>query len=165
MLTAPERAQPRVDGMRTKLVVALLAFLTLPAAASARPVPDSALVAIDRKAVNRNFMPTRMLPGYTFAGWSYRNGVLRIRFRDKAGRTVDWTVAPMTGRCDTGKQRSFQLSGNKVWWAQGGGVRRAWRCVFGMDGAALRLTALSAAPPSSLADVGLGRVVASGKRY
>ena len=86
-------------------------------------------------------------------------------FRNKAGRTIDWTVAPMAGTCDAGKQKSFQLAGNKVWWSQGGGVQRAWRCVFGQDGKPLRLTASSTTPPTNLADVGLGRVVASGKRY
>ena len=78
---------------------------------------------------------------------------------------MQWTVAPMTGACDAGKQKSFQLAGNKVWWAQDGGAQRAWRCVFGQDGKPLRLTASSTTPPAKLADVGLGTVVASGKRY
>ncbi len=151
--------------MRRITVVALLAALALPVAGFARPVPDAALLVIDGKAVNRNFLPTRMLPGYSYASWSYRNGVLGISFRNKAGRTLVWAVAPMTGRCDTGRQASFQLGGNKVWWAQSGGVQRAWRCVFGMDGIPLRLTASSATPPSKLAGVGLGVVAASAKRY
>jgi|tagenome__1003787_1003787.scaffolds.fasta_scaffold20219142_2 hypothetical protein len=151
-----------------KLVAALLvgAVLVGPAAAaSVRPVSGTPLLSIDRKAVNRNFLPTRMLPGYTYASWSYRNGVLRLGFRNPAGSTIAWTVAPMNGSCDRGKQGSFQLAGNKVWFAQGEGVQRAWRCTFGMDGRAVRVTASSATSPSRLAGVGLGTVVASAKRY
>ena len=88
-----------------------------------------------------------------------------MRFRNKAGRTVVWSVAPMTGACDAGKQKSFQLAGNKVWWAQDATGQRAWRCVFAQDGKPLRLTASSTTPPTRLADVGLGTVAASGKRY
>ena len=89
-----------------------------------------------------------------------------MTFRNKAGRTIVWTVAPMvTATATRGMQKSFQLAGNKVWWAEGGGSQRAWRCTFGADGSALRLTASSTTPSTKLADVGLGRVVASGKRY
>jgi len=144
----------------------MLLTLVFPAAAqAARPVPEQAVLAIDRKAATRNFMPTRMLIGFTYVSWSYRGGVLRIDFRNKAGRTVSWRVAPMNGACDRGKQQSFQLAGNKVWWSQSGGVQRAWRCVFGQDGKPLRLTASSSTPPTKLAGVGLGTVVASARRY
>ena len=91
--------------------------------------------------------------------------MLRVSFRNKAGRTVVWTVAPMTGACDAGKQKSFQLAGNKVWWAQDASGQHAWRCVFGQDGKPLRLTASSTTPPTKLADVGLGTVAASATRY
>lgn len=151
-----------------KLVAALLVSAVLvgpAAAASVRPVSGAPLLSIDRKAVNRNFLPTRMLHGYSFDSWSYRNGVLRLGFRNPAGSTIAWTVAPMTGDCDQGKQGSFQLAGNKVWFAQAGGVQRAWRCTFGAEGRALRLTASSTTSPSKLAGVGLGTVVASAKRY
>jgi hypothetical protein len=150
--------------VRKTIVVALLAALALPGGALARPVPDSVVLAVDRKAGVRNFMPTRMLPGYRFVSWSYRGGVLRMRFLGPAGRVVDWTVAPMIGTCRDRMEKSFQLAGNKVWWAEGGGNQRAWRCVFGADGLPLRITASSATPSTRLADVGLGAVVASGKR-
>jgi hypothetical protein len=106
-----------------------------------------------------------MLSGFTYTSWSNKAGVLRVNFRNKAGRTVVWTVAPMSGACDAGKQKSFQLAGNKVWWAQDASGQRAWRCVFGQDGKPLRLTASSTTPPTKLADVGLGTVAASAKRY
>jgi hypothetical protein len=151
--------------VRKVVLLALAAALALPAAAFARAVPNSVALAVDRKAGIRNFMPTRMLSGFRYASWSYRKGVLHVRFRNRAGRVVDWTVAPMSGTCRAGMQKSFQLAGNKVWWAQGPIVQRAWRCVFGADGRPLRLTASSSTPPTKLADVGLGAVVASGKRY
>ncbi len=151
--------------MRKTVLVALFMALALPAVAAALPVPSPALLSIDRKAGNRNFLPTRMLPSFEYASWSYGHGVLRVHFRSKAGRRIDWTVAPMAGGCDSGKQKSFQLAGNKVWWAESRGVQRAWRCVFGQDGRALRISASSRTTPTKLADVGLGRVVASGKRY
>ncbi len=79
---------------------------------------------------------------------------------------VDWTVAPMTGTCRAGMQKSFQLAGNKVWWAERGGVQRAWRCVFGSDGRPLRsLTRRARHRRRSSPTSASARVVASGKRY
>ena len=152
--------------MKRTLIAAALAALVPPSAAlAARPLPETAVLAIDRKAAFRNFVPTRMLPGFAYDSWSYRGGVLRIDFRNRAGRTIVWRVAPMSGACDAGKQKSFQLAGNKVWWAQSAGSQRAWRCVFGQDGKPLRLSASSTTPRTQLADVGLGRIAASAHRY
>jgi hypothetical protein len=152
--------------MRRLAVLPLLTALAAsPALASARPVSGSALLAIDRSAGFRNFLPTRMLPGFTYSGWSYRRGVLRVDFENEAGWVVKWRVAPMTGSCDVGKQRSFQLGGNEVWWAGGAKEQLAWRCVFALDGKPLRLEAASTAPPAKLGASGLGRVAASAKRY
>jgi hypothetical protein len=150
-----------------RAALALFAVLAVaaPAASATRPVSGAALLAIDRAAGFRNYLPTRMLIGYRYDSWSMKNGVLRVVFENKAGRQLDWTVARMTGSCDRGKQKSFQLAGNKVWWAQDATGQRAWRCVFGQDGKPLRLTASSTTPPTKLAGVGLGTVVASGKRY
>jgi hypothetical protein len=151
--------------VRIVVLLVVVAALSLPTTALAGPVPDSVVLAVDRKAGVRNFMPTRMVGGYRYLGWSFRDGVLRMRFRSTVGRVVDWKVAPMTGTCRAGMRKSFQLAGNKVWWAQGGGAQRAWRCVFGADGVPLRLAASSTTPPAKLADVGLGFVVASARRY
>ena len=41
--------------------------------------------------------------------------------------------------------------------------QQAWRCVKHPSGRWVRLVASSQAPPTKLADVGLGRVVASGR--
>ena len=60
-------------------------------------------------------------------------------------------------------EKSFQLDGNKVYWSHTGAEQMAWRCVK-PSGRQVRLVASSPQPPTKFADVGLGRVVASGKR-
>src|SRR5262245_47748152 len=112
--------------MRKAVLAVTLAALMLPthAAAAGRPVPNAVVLAVDRKAPVANYMPTRMLPGFTFRNWSSRNGTLRMTFRNRRGWTIVWTVAPMAGTCRAGMQKSFQLGGNKVWWAQEGGAQR-----------------------------------------
>lgn len=128
------------------------------------PIPHDALLKIDRAAIHRNFLPTRVL-GFTYAGWSDKSGVVRVEFRSKSGLRFEWRIEPMTGTCDAGKQQSFQLAGNKVWYAQVGGEQRAWRCEFDQTGKPVRLEAASAAAANKLAPAGLGIVAASAKRY
>jgi hypothetical protein len=128
------------------------------------PIPRPALLKIDRAASYRNFLPTLTI-GFTYSGWSYRNGVLRVEFENKRGQTFEWRVLPMKGTCDAGKQQSFQLGGNKVWWAQAGPEQRAWRCAFDLAGKPVRLEAASTQPIGKLAPAGLGIVAAHAKRY
>jgi hypothetical protein len=132
--------------------------------ATAVPIPHAALLKIDRAAGYRNFLPTRTLD-FTYVGWSHKAGVLRVDFRNKAGLRFEWRVQPMAGSCDAGKQQSFQLGGNKVWWSQNATEQYAWRCVFDQAGKPLRLEAASSAPANKLAPAGLGIVVAHAKRY
>jgi hypothetical protein len=139
--------------------------LLLAVAAAAVPIPHNALLAIDGKMTGRNFLPTRMLSGFTYRSWTLKGGILRVDFVNKAGLAIEWRVEPMTGNCDTGKQTSYQLNGNKVWWAQQGHDQVAWRCVFDQRGKPLRLAAASTAPTTKLAGSGLGIVAASAKRY
>ena len=61
-------------------------------------------------------------------------------------------------------EKSFQLDGNKVYWSHTGAEQMAWRCVTAPSGKQVRLVASSPQPSTKFADVGLGRVVASGKR-
>jgi len=128
--------------------------LLLATLATAMPVPYHSLLAIDGKMTGRNFLPTTL-----------KGGILRVEFVNKAGLAIEWRVEPMTGNCDTGKQTSFQLNGNKVWWAQQGPVQVSWRCAFDQRGKPLRLAAASTAPTTKLAGSGLGIVAASAKRY
>jgi hypothetical protein len=155
VFTDCQRAQPRVELMRL-----LLATL-----ATAMPVPYHSLLAIDGKMTGRNFLPTRMLQGFTYRSWTLKGGILRVEFVNKAGLAIEWRVEPMTGNCDTGKQTSFQLNGNKVWWAQTATEQFSWRCVFDQRGKPLRLEAASSTPTTKLAGSGLGIVAASAKRY
>ena len=150
---------------RVLAIAVLLAAVVAAPASAARPVNGKQLLAIDRQAGFRNFLPTRMLPGFEYRRWSYNAGSLRIDFTSKSGRTVVWRVAPMTGTCEAGKLASYQLAGNKVWWSQDDTSQYAWRCVFGQDGKPLRLEASSTTPPTQLAGAGLGIVVASAARY
>ncbi len=150
---------------RLALAFVLAAFAAAPASA-ARPLSGNALLAIDGKALYRNFLPTTMLTGFTYTSWTYKNGVLRVDFRNKAGWDLQWRVGPMSVRsCATGIQQSFQLNGNKVWWAHNATGQFAWRCEFGLDGIPLRLEAASSTPPTKLANTGLGVLAASAKRY
>jgi hypothetical protein len=139
--------------------------LLLAALAASVPIPHGALLKIDRAMIDRNYLPTRMLPGFTYRSETAANGILHVRFANKAGLVIEWRVLPMTGTCDAGKQTSYQLSGNKVWGATVGAEQRAWRCVFDQRGKPLRLEAASTAPPTKLAGAGLGIVAASAKRY
>ncbi len=139
-------------------------LLAVAAVATSAPIPHNALLAIDRKASYRNFLPTQVV-GFTYQSWSYKQGKLRVEFRNKAGLTFEWRVLPMTGSCAAGSRQSFQLGGNKVWWARNATEQFAWRCVFDLAGKPLRLEAASSAPMNKLAPAGLGIVAAHAKRY
>jgi hypothetical protein len=138
--------------------------LLLAVLATATPIPHGALLKIDRAAGYRNFLPTQAL-GFAYESWSHKAGVLRVEFKSKSGLTFEWRVESMTGDCAAGKQKSFQLGGNKVWWAQNGAEQDAWRCVFDQAGKPVRLEAASTDPATKLAPAGLGEVVAHAKRY
>jgi hypothetical protein len=56
-------------------------------------------------------------------------------------------------------EKSFQLAGNKVYWAHTSNEQQAWRCVN-----RTKLVAATSLTPDRFADVGLGRIVASGRR-
>jgi hypothetical protein len=139
--------------------------LLLAALVSAVPIPHAALLRIDRAAGYRNFLPTRMLPGFTYRGWTNAGGTLRVEFRNRAGQQLEWRVSSITGTCDADKQQSFQLGGNKVWWAQKPTEQVAWRCAFDQAGKPVRLAAASSTPKTRLAPAGLGVVAAHAKRY
>jgi hypothetical protein len=131
---------------------------------AALPIPHGALLKIDRAASYDNFLPTRAY-GLAYSGWAKKGGVVRVEFRSKAGVVVEWRVERMTGSCDTGKQQSFQLGGNKVWWAQQGATQFAWRCAFDLAGKEVRFGAATTALSNKYAPAGLGAIAASAKRY
>jgi hypothetical protein len=134
------------------------------AVAALPPVPPAVQARIEARAGVLAYVPARMLIGFRYRSWEYRQQVLRIRFRNRAGWEVVFVAAPQRGSCASGKQKSFQLDGNKVYWGQTVNEQQAWRCVTGRNGRPVRLVAASAKPPTKLADSGLGIVAASGKR-
>jgi hypothetical protein len=150
--------------IRKLLVVALAAFVVPVAAAAAKPVvPTAVQVRIKAKAPSLAYVPTRLAIGFHYRRWEYRQGTVRIWFRNKAGWEIVFVAARLHGACRAGMEKSFQLDGNKVWWAHTAIEQQAWRCVVGRS-SLVRLAAASPQPPTRFADVGLGRVAASGKR-
>jgi hypothetical protein len=96
--------------------------------------------------------------GWHYARWT-NAFVLRIYFVNKAGQNIVFVAARYKGDCGTGRQKSFQLAGVKVYWALTATEQEAWRCLNGV-----KLIAATSLPPNRFADVGLGRIAASGHR-
>jgi len=105
------------------------------------------------------YAPGRLAPGWHYRRWSHRGGALRIWFANRAGKEIVFVAAPFKGNCRSGMEKSFQLAGVKVFWGRRAEEQQAWRCVNGM-----KLVGATSLPPDRFADVGLGRLVASGHR-
>jgi hypothetical protein len=121
-------------------------------------VPVPVQHQIVQKAPLVAYVPARLAIGWHYERWTHP-GALRIWFSNKAGKEIVFVAARFKGNCRTGMTKSFQLAGNKVYWAQAAGVQQAWRCVNGM-----KLVASTSLPPNRFADVGLGRIASSGHR-
>jgi hypothetical protein len=118
------------------------------------PVQDQ----IAAKAPLVAFAPSRLAPGWRYVRWT-QQGPLRIWFENRAGQEIVFVAARFSGNCRAGMEKSFQMAGVKVYWGHTSGEQEAWRCVNGM-----KLVAATSLPPDRFADVGLGRLVASGHR-
>jgi len=105
------------------------------------------------------YVPARLAIGWHYRRWTHAGGVLRIFFADKAGREITFVAVRFSGNCAAAKEKTFQLAGVKVWWSHTANEQQAWRCVNGV-----KLVAATALGPDRFADVGLGRIVASGHR-
>jgi hypothetical protein len=147
-----------------------LALLSLAALAGAsQPVPAAVEHQIAARAGLESYTPARMLTGWHYVRWHYVPGELRVWFTNRSNLQVKFDVTPLhTANCADGRQKTFQLAGSKVYWSQVTDPtveyqQQAWRCVKHPSGRWLRLVASSQVPPTKLADVGLGRVVASGR--
>jgi len=157
--------------MRRLGLLALFAFAatTATAAASAPAVPAFTQHAILKKTTLYAYVPTRIGIGYRYYRWAFTSGAhpaLRIWFRqkDNPNKEIVFVASPQSGDCTAGKEKSFQLAGNKVYWAQTSEEQQAWRCVRGVNGKLVRLTVATAMPPTTYADVGLGTIDASARR-
>ena len=120
------------------------------------PVPVQHQIA--QKAPLVAYVPARLAIGWHYESWTHQ-GALRIFFTNEAGREIVFVAAPFKGNCRAGMAKSFQLAGNKVYWGQTSNEQQAWRCINGM-----KLVVATSLPPNRFADVGLGRIAASGHR-
>ncbi|HEY5057433.1 MAG TPA: hypothetical protein VII51_00320 [Gaiellaceae bacterium] len=158
-----------------RLLIVLSLGLMVPAAASAlaatpgHPVPIAVEELIAKRAALESYTPARMLIGFKYEHWQYVPGELRVWFANRVHVEVKFNVTPLlASSCAVGKQKTFQLAGNKVYWSQVTDptveyVQEAWRCVKHPSGRVMRLSVVSRTPPTKLADVGLGTVAASGR--
>ena len=121
-------------------------------------VPVAVQHQIAQKAPLVAYVPARLGIGWQYERWTHQ-GALRIYFSNKAEREIVFVASPFKGSCRAGMTKSFQLDGNKVYWSQTAAEQQAWRCVNGM-----KLAATTSLPPNRFADVGLGRMAASGHR-
>jgi len=132
--------------------------------AAAKPVvPRATQLRILRAAPALAYVPTRTAAGFHYVSWQKSPSNLEITFDNKAGWEIRFVALRTSGSCRTGMEKSFQLDGNKVYWSHTGAEQMAWRCVTSPSGRQVRLVASSPQPPPLFADVGLGRVAASGK--
>jgi hypothetical protein len=104
------------------------------------------------------YVPARLAIGWRYERWSHA-GALRIFFANKAGREIVFVATEFGGSCRAGMEKSFQLAGVKVWWSHSSDEQQAWRCLNGV-----KLVAATSLTPHQFADVGLGRIAASGHR-
>jgi hypothetical protein len=147
------------------LALVLVLVLTSVAGATSKPiVPRTVQVQILHRSPGFAYAPTRMAQGFHYVGWQKSPSNMEITFDNKAGWEIRFIALGTSGPCRTGMEKSFQLDGNKVYWSHTGAEQQAWRCIIRPDGRQLRLVASSPQPATLFADVGLGRVVASGKQ-
>ena len=150
--------------MRMRLALAVVTSAVGVGTATAAPpaVPATAQARLVRAHPELAAVPTRLPLRTAFVGWRYdaRTGTVVERFRDErfpgdATHALTVTVRRFAGTCATGKARTLQMGGNRVYVDATGTV--VWRCL-GQPG----IKVVGTGP--SLPDVGLGRVVASVKR-
>jgi hypothetical protein len=155
--------------MRTLSLTAALfvaAAATGVASGAATPmVPLFIQQLIAKRSPQLAYVPTRIAAtSFRYAGYKASATSVSQTFANPAGRTIVFSAIPYTAPCADGKQKSFQLAGNKVYWAQLDNTQTAWRCVTGPAGRQLRLAASTTLQPNRFADVGLGTIVASALR-
>ena len=144
---------------RLCFLIAVAAVAGTSAAAAATPVvPVFTQHRIAAIAPGLAYVPARLAIGWRYERWTHA-GALRIFFSNKARREIVFVASRFSGSCRAGMEKSFQLDGVKVWWSHGPGRQQAWRCVNGV-----KLIAVTLLRPDRFADVGLGRIVASGHR-
>jgi hypothetical protein len=150
--------------IRSLVIALVVAAVTAGAASAGSPVvPRHSQVAIRLKLPSLAYVPARVPSGFRYYRWATTTRpALRIWFRDKAQHEITFVATNQVGPCATGREKTFQLDGNKVYWSHTANEQQAWRCVAGPNKRVVRITALTPLPPTKFADTGIGRVAASG---
>ena len=144
--------------------VAVLALSGIASAAKTSLVPPFVQNLIAKRSPQLAYVPTRIAaPSFKYAGFKASTTMVSETFAQTPKRKIVFTAIPYSAPCADGKQKSFQLSGNKVYWSQLDNTQMAWRCVTGSAGRQLRLAASSTLGLTEFADVGLGTIVASAR--
>jgi hypothetical protein len=141
------------------LIAVVVAAGTTAAAAATPVVPVSTQRQIAKTLPSLAYVPARLAIGWHYRRWTHHPDELQIFFADKAGHEITFVAVPLIGKCRTGMEKSFQLAGVKAYWSHTANEQQAWRCVNGV-----RLVAATSLGPDHFADVGLGRIAASGHR-
>lgn len=145
------------------LAVALALVLAATATAATPVVPVHSQQALKKKLPSLAYVPTRVGSGFRYYKWATTTRPsLRIWFRDRAKREITFVATFQHGACATSKEKTFQLDGNKVYWSHTADEQQAWRCVA-RNRRLIRLTVATPIPPTKFADVGIGRIAASGR--
>ena len=112
------RGAATVGWMRLLALASLLLLTVGVGAAAAQPVPVPVEQQIAKRAGLESYTPARMMTGWHYARWQYVPGELRIWFYNRSHWEVEFVVTPrLTADCAAGKQKTFQLGGNKVYWS------------------------------------------------
>jgi hypothetical protein len=147
------------------LIAAVFALAGIASAAKTSMVPLFVQNLIAKRSPQLAYVPTRIAaPSFKYVGFKASTTRVSETFAQTPKRKIVFTAIPYSAPCADGKQKSFQLSGNKVYWAQLDNTQMAWRCVTGPTGHQLRLAASSTLGLTEFANVGLGTVVASALR-
>lgn len=141
-----------------------LILLAAVAVATSQPVPLHSQQAIKQRTALYAYVPARVPIGFRYYRWSFtpKPAALRIQLRNTAGWEIVFSASPGAACTGAGKEKSFQLDGNKVYWSHTATEQRAWRCVVGWNRKLIRLTASTTVPPTKFSDAGLGQVAAAG---
>jgi hypothetical protein len=147
------------------LIAAVLALAGIASAAKASMVPLFVQNLIAKRSPQLAYVPTRIAaPSFRYVAYQASATRVSETFAQTPNRKIVFTAIPYSAPCAEGKRTSFQLSGNKVYWAQLDNTQMAWRCVTGPTGHQLRLAASTTLGLTQFANVGLGTIVASALR-
>jgi hypothetical protein len=157
--------QMRHVALTSALAAAVLAHAGIASAARTPMVPLFVQHLIAKRSPQLAYVPTRIAaPSFRYGAYKASPTIVSETFAQTRNRKIVFTAIRYSAPCADGKQKSFQLSGNKVYWAQLDNAQMAWRCVTGPTGHQLRLAASTALPLNQFAGVGLGTIVASALR-